>query len=209
MADKPNLDRAYAVGSTDDIKSLYRDWAETYDEAFVTAKGYRLAELVADAFVAAGGTGPVLDVGAGTGAVAAHLGKADISPIDALDLSQEMLDVARDKGLYRDLVAANVLEPLGPALPRRYNGIVSAGTFTHGHVGPDGIENLLDIARPRALFALSINAAHFAAKGFEAAFEQLADRISDVSAPELPIYDDRADPEHRGDTARIVTFRLR
>lgn len=207
MADDPDLDRAYAVTSKDDIKTLYSDWAESYDASFITAKGYRLPELVARAFIAAGGSGAVLDVGAGTGAVAAHLKAAGIGPIDALDLSPEMLEVARGKGLYRELIAADVLAPLTMIEPGRYDGVVSAGTFTHGHVGPEGIANLLDIAAPGALFALSINAAHFEARGFADAFDRMAGRIAELQTPEAPIYDDRADPEHRGDTARIVTFR--
>ena len=40
-----------------------------------------------------------------------------------------------------------------------YRGIVSSGTFTRGHVGPEALPHLLAVAEAGAQFALSINAA--------------------------------------------------
>lgn len=48
-------------------------------------------------------------MGAGTGLVAEYLIRGGVDVIDALDLSDEMLGVARMKGFYRHLIAADVL----------------------------------------------------------------------------------------------------
>ena len=70
MSRRPNLEDAYALSSKQDVKDLYSDWAQSYDTGFSDAQGYQMPRVVAQAFVAAGGVGPVLDVGAGTGLVA-------------------------------------------------------------------------------------------------------------------------------------------
>lgn len=205
MIDDPNLKRAYAIASVEDAKAIYGKWAPSYDTGFAEQQGYQLPREVALAFVTAGGTGPVLDVGAGTGLVAEHLERMKIGLMDALDISADMLAVADVKGLYHDLIEADVSKPLVD-FPR-YNGIVSAGTFTLGHVGPEGITHLLDIAASGCLFVISINLKHFEACGFAALLDGYAARITGVSFKDVRIYDDRAEAPHCDDMARLLIFR--
>ena len=40
------LERAYTVKSSDDVKRLYRDWADTYDEHLESGLGYRAPLLL-------------------------------------------------------------------------------------------------------------------------------------------------------------------
>ena len=51
----------------------YRDWAASYDTGFAEEMQYLLPAHVAAAFIATGASGPVLDVGAGTGLLAERL----------------------------------------------------------------------------------------------------------------------------------------
>ena len=201
-----DLDGAYALKSLDDTKRLYAEWAETYDTDFAQEMDFVLPSRVAEQFAAMGGAGPVLDFGCGTGLLGLELAKRDIGPIDGADLSREMLDVARRKTVYRDLTAGNVLDGYQMA-GAPYRGIVSSGTFTNGHVGPEAISILLDLAVPNALFALSINGQHFEAAGFASAFEMLAPRIKDLTLPEFRFYGDKASGPHKDDTGYIATFR--
>ena len=67
---RPGLDDSYSSGSADDNRRVYRDWAATCDEEFAGRSGYRFGRLIAEAFVAEGGRGPILDAGCGTGPVA-------------------------------------------------------------------------------------------------------------------------------------------
>ena len=205
MSDPPSLDAAYALQSPDAMRKLYADWAQGYDTGFGVAQGYQLPAAVARAFRTAGGQGPVLDVGAGTGLVGERLARAGVGPLDALDLSPQMLAVAADKGLYRDLVAGDLFDP-GLALGS-YKGLVSAGTFTLGHVGPEGIAPLLRWLEPGALAVISVNLRHFEAAGFAAALAALDGRIDRPNFSDVRIYDDRAEAAHRDDMARLVTFR--
>ncbi|MCX7644257.1 MAG: class I SAM-dependent methyltransferase [Rhodobacteraceae bacterium] len=198
------LHAAYALNGPEDSRRLYAEWAATYDEDFAQATGYRLPEAVAAAYAAAGGAGPVLDLGAGTGLVGECLAARGIGPVDGLDISPEMLGQARGKGVYRRLILGDVTA--GPTLPEgSYAGIVSAGTFTLGHLGPDVLPEIVGIARPGALFALSVNAAHHAAAGFAAALAALGGRIRDLVEEEVPIYAGAG--VHAADRAFILRFR--
>ncbi len=202
----PTVKDAYRMSSQDDVKRLYRHWAHSYDSGFGDGQGYQLPRAVAQAFLSAGGVGPVLDVGAGTGLVAEHLARQGVGPIDALDVSEEMLGVARMKGLYRDLIAADVTAPL-PSVAGEYRGAISAGTFTMGHVGPEGLLPLLDVAASGAIFVISVNAAHYEAAGFGKQMQTHEPQIKGLTLRDVRIYDDRADEAHRNDMARLMVFR--
>jgi predicted TPR repeat methyltransferase len=207
----PGLSNAYAIRTPDDCARVYAEWAASYDDGFAAGMGYRLPAHVAAAFLAAGGSGPVLDVGAGTGLCAQalrDLGLAD--PIDGVDLSPEMLERAADKAVYRALHRADVTRPLPFAGP--YRGMVSSGTFTHGHVGPVAFGPLLAVMAPGALMAFSVNAGIWDELGFAAALDALADRLHPPEILDVPIYGAEAegvDPAHAGDRAHIVLARLR
>jgi SAM-dependent methyltransferase len=202
--EKPDLNAAYALQSPEDNRRLYADWAQTYDSEFAARMSYRLPALVAAAFE---GKGPVLDVGAGTGLLGQALAAKGVGPVDALDLSPEMLDVARGKGVYRQLLQADLTQPL--TLPAGgYNGIVSSGTFTHGHVGPGAIAALLPLAVSGAHFVMSVNAGVYQTLGFDRVLAGLSDRISAPEVTEEAIYSDAPDAGHRGDKALILRFRL-
>ncbi|KMW59721.1 hypothetical protein AIOL_004704 [Candidatus Rhodobacter oscarellae] len=205
---EPSLDGAYALNSLDDTKRLYADWAESYDSDFAGQMDFTLPASVAEAFAAAGGAGPVLDFGCGTGLIGERLTQLGVGPLDGADLSKEMLAVAARKGCYGHLVSGDVLDGYHmPGAP--YAGVVSSGTFTNGHVGPEAISILLDLAAPGALFALSVNKQHFEALGFQAALDGLADRIAALELPEVRFYGPNATGAHKDDTGYIATFRKR
>jgi SAM-dependent methyltransferase len=191
--------------------AYYRDWAANYDQGFAVEMQYLLPSHVAAAFLGARGQGPVLDVGAGTGLLADALRQMGFAgQIDAVDFSDEMLERAAGKQVYAGLFQADITRPL--TLPRRYGGIVSSGTFTAGHVGPEALPHLLAVAVPQAQFALSINRRVWTSAGFDQALTDLADRnhITGLQLIEVEIYGAaaaRIDADHAGDHALIALFR--
>lgn len=206
---KPDLDAAYAIETPEGSRRLYADWATTYDDGFATDMDYQLPRMVGLIFCEAfKGSGPVLDVGAGTGLLAQSIPIRAMIEIDGLDMSLDMLAVAAQKGLYRKTIEADLTQPLN--IPNgTYGAIVSSGTFTHGHVGPDALDELLRIARPGAIFVLAVNAEHFVARGFTAKFAQLEPHIEGLQHHDVNIYGANAHAGHKDDLASVAVFRKR
>jgi SAM-dependent methyltransferase len=200
----PDLETAYAIDGPEGARKLYADWAETYDDGFGTTYGYVAPREVARIYRALGADAPVLDVGAGTGLVAAHLGGL---VADALDISPEMLAVAAGKGLYRATIEADLTRVL-PLPDGAYGGVISAGTFTHGHVGPEALPELLRVAARDALFVCGTKPDVFDQMGFGSALAglQASGRITPLRFFDIPIYEG-ADHPHAADRGLVMTFR--
>lgn len=208
MGESEHLKRAYSLRTPEDSVGLYRDWAASYDAEFAESHGYVAPRELARVFRAEMGEGaePVLDIGAGTGLLGAEL---DGLTVDAVDISREMLDVAGAKGLYRRRIVADLTQSLDIA-DASYGGFVSTGTFTHGHVGPACLPELMRIARPGALFVLGIKAQAYDEAGFGSAFAALvADgQATPVDFRRLRVYEGAAH-DHADDTYLTAVFRRR
>lgn len=179
--DRIDVDDAYALETPDDNRRLYAKWAASYERDFIEPNGYVYHENVVSVFLDAGGSagGAVLDVGCGTGIVGVALSDVGEKLIDGIDISPEMIEMARakrnvfDEPVYRDLLVADLTEPLDMA-DDSYMGIISVGTFTHGHLSPEPIRELVRIAAPSAVCALGINADHYTEMGFDQLFAELS-----------------------------------
>lgn len=200
-----DLDEAYQINGPADARRMYGDWAESYDDSFGAAWGYIAPrEIAAILRREMDPAGVALDIGAGTGLVAEHLHGL---MVDALDITPEMLAVARGKGLYRHLIEADLTQPL--ALPDAgYDAVVSCGTFTHGHVGPQCLTELLRITRPGAIFVCGTIAAVLDGEGFGSALARLvaAGRVEPVRFVDIPIYEGAAHA-HKDDRGLVMVFR--
>ena len=214
QSDKPiGLKEAYSVESPDDNRALYAVWADTYESEFTVPRRYvydrTAAELLCQGF---SGSGPVLDAGCGTGLVGKQLRRLGVTVVDGLDISREMLAKARSKTapdgspVYRQLIEADLTGPIDIASDT-YAGLVSAGTFTHGHVGPDGIAELLRVARPGARCVIGVNSSIFDTNGFRGRFERYAaDGVIDGLEVQLRQVYEGADGSEPNHMAQIAVF---
>ena len=204
---KITLRDAYSIETTRDSLALYDKWAETYDDEFAKAVDYRTPDLIAEMYAARtrDKSAPVLDIGAGTGLVGEGLVARGITQVDALDISAKMLEVAARKKLYQKLIIAdlNKVMDIGDA---SYAGFTSTGTFTHGHVGPEALDQLLRIGRPGALYVLGIKAEIFESAGFAAKFKALAPQLADFEIIEKAGYGDMASPDLQASTTAVAVF---
>lgn len=184
------LARARGLKGSEEARALYRDWAAQYDaDVFDTLKvrgSDRIADLLAAHLPARDAA--IVDLGCGTGQVAARLKAHGFGRIDGLDFSPEMLEVARGKALYRELIAADLNRPLAIA-DDRYDAAVSAGTFTSGHVGADALAEIGRIVRPGGLLAVTIADTVWHEARFEDALARLtaSGRLSILSDTHEPI----------------------
>jgi len=216
--DKFDVDDAYAIETTADSLRLYGQWAPTYDSDLVKRIGYVVYLRVAEALVRQRSliAGAVLDVGCGTGLVGVSLRHGGIATIDGIDISTEMLAEAGKKRtqdgtpVYRNLIAADLKKTLD--IPdNQYAGLISAGTFTHGHLGPDSLNELWRVAASGARCAIGVRSTHYENMGFG---EKLSVDVANgiITKPDLEkadLYSAQTDnPEHANDTYLIVQCQI-
>ena len=207
MRNKPSLQNAYDLKSPDDNIKLYSVWAETYDISFIDDMQYELHFAVAEEFVLNGGKGLILDVGAGTGAVAEALLQKAKFCIEATDISKEMLKVADSKNIYKRSFFSDLTKEI-PVTNSSYDGIVSSGTFTHGHVGPSSISELVRITKPGGLITISINEKHWISLNFESEVEKLNQYTRNYTLKKISIYGEQSKHDHKDDKAVILTIKV-
>ena len=168
------LKGAYNLSTPDDNKKYYQGFAPFYDSVFVKDLGYTYPNVVVNLLVKKFKLdGPICDIGCGTGLVANEIKKkAPNAVIDGVDISQDMIQVSREKNLYRNLLELNLEDSLDP-LSKDYSAVVSAGTFTHGHLGSETLERLISHFTPGTKFVIGINFDHYHSKGFEKQLKSL------------------------------------
>ena len=219
------LEGAYALRTASDSIDYYREFADLYDRDYADRMGYIYPAMLAAIYKQYAGIGdtPVADIGCGTGLVAEALKSVDptMNPtieieIDGIDISTEMLDKARSKNLYRDLLQADLTETTS-ALPTNYGCIVSAGTFTFGHLGPHLLPEILRLGKSDTLYCIGVNSVYYEEQGFSRILNAMVEngQISPPTANVRKIYDkpndllnhDNANNSHATDTATVLVYR--
>ncbi len=188
MNKKPNkakqfLREAYATDDEAAQLAFYQKWAEDYDAQMMEGLDYlspeKIAQVLTNHFTEKDGL--VLDIGCGTGLTASALVNLGYTNIDGLDYSAEMVEVAQQKAIYRELYVADLNQPL-EFESHTYAAIVSSGTFTHGHVGAEPLDELVRILKPGGFLACTVHQDLWKKSGFEAKFSALesANQLKEV-----------------------------
>ncbi len=164
---------AYGLDDTQDAIHFYRKWAKEYD-ANMASLDYLspvgIVHLLSQYLTVSYPN--VLDVGCGTGLTGETLQNEIECNIDGIDVSGEMIEVARRKNIYRNLVVGDLNQPL-QFDDDQYDAAISSGTFTHGHVGPQPIEEIIRVLKPGGLFACTVHFDLWHARGFDVTFAKL------------------------------------
>ena len=215
---KISVDDAYALETPADNVDLYKAWAKTYDKEFAEAEGYVLYLHVANELLKRQSqiAGSVLDVGCGTGLVGAAIRSGGIDVVDGIDISIDMLAQASMKTteggepVYRSLIPADLTRETSVD-NSYYAALVSAGTFTHGHLGPNALNELWRIAAPNALAVIGVRTTHYDALGFENKFAaDVAEGV--ITEPEIVtvnVYGEKSRSiKHADDKTHIVICRV-
>jgi predicted TPR repeat methyltransferase len=150
-------DRVLKATSKEELAKAYGEWAGQYDRDLVDEMGYvapaiasqLLQEYVDDKQVR------ILDAGCGTGLVGATLHQSGYYNLEGFDYSVDMLERAKDKGVYTRLHQGDLTGRLD--LPgNSYDAIISVGTFTCGHVGPEAFDELVRITKPEGHLCFTV-----------------------------------------------------
>lgn len=151
------LDKVYAARNASETRALYDDWSRSY-EAEVRENGYATPARCAEALAqfSPDQTLPILDFGCGTGLGGLALKLAGFATLDGMDLSQDMLEQARTKGLYRNLTQVEAGDPL-PITPGDYAAIAAIGVIGAGAAPISVLDELMKALDKNGLLVLSLN----------------------------------------------------
>lgn len=168
-----DIKTAYEMDYSDaqSVQAHYAGWADEYD-ADTGRYGY-VGPSGAAAILAkylANKAAVVLDIGCGTGLVGEALSGLGLDHIDGTDLSAEMIEKCRAKGIYRALQCDDLLKGLDVPTGR-YDAVISVGTF--GPIGPEALPNALAPLSAGGLACISINEIFLEKHDFERAFADL------------------------------------
>lgn len=190
-----HLDKVYGGQTEEEVARDYDNWARTYDTD-VGVAGYRHPSICLGLVTRHVPTdaGPVLDAGAGTGLIGDWLKILGYPQLEALDGSQGMLDLAREKGCY-DALHLGLLGGRLDFADNRFGAAVIAGVFTPGHAGPEALDDLLRVVRCGGHIVFSVKNELYYEGGFGDHLEALikagrcteVERTMDyVSMPNVP-----------------------
>jgi len=158
MTRKFTLDSIYDTSSVAELARAYGETAADYDAHVTDEIGWIGHEVLAD--TAARHVAPdalILDAGAGTGLSGASLRARGFSRMDAIDISEGMLAVARARGLYREIRVEVLGEPLSAA-DDAYDATVACGVFLGNHAPPSGFDEIVRVTRPGGHVLLTLRA---------------------------------------------------
>jgi len=144
----------------DHVQGLFDDYAGEFDAHLVQLLHYRGHELlVAELQRAAPGRrfARALDLGCGTGLCGAQL-RPLAERIDGVDVAPNMLAQARQRGIYGQLVQADLVAHLA-ATAQRYDLVAAADVFTYLGDLDAAFAGVARVLAAGGLFALAVEAA--------------------------------------------------
>jgi len=167
-----NLDLTHSHND-EDLQVVYKEWAPAYDHDNDNLLGTVSQPLSVQIFQEdiKDKSLRIIDVGCGTGLVGVELEKGGFSNFDGIDISQEMIDIAKQRG-YSKLFIGSLNDSL-PCENNEYDAALCVGVFTHGHVSSDRLDELIRIVKPGGIICFTVNEGVYDSYGFDSKIKNL------------------------------------
>ena len=167
MSKDDKLSWIYSSKNLEELEERYDGWADSYDNELEEGYGWQIPKIMAQElskFTPV--TGRVLDAGAGTGLVGQYLGSLGYTDLVAMDISNEMLNKAREKGVYSEFYRMDMSKTLD--FPDdSFDAVVCAGVLTYSHAPAKSLYELARVTKPGGHVLYSLREDAYEAMGFE------------------------------------------
>ena len=185
------LKHCYDLKSADEVQAFYEQRAGEYDAVLRDTIGYVAPERTAGIFAEfmEDRSARIIDIGCGTGFVGEALRGHGYSCIDGADFAKPMLDEARTKGVYQELLQLDLNDPAALG-GRRYDAAISVGSFGEAHIGAEALDNVPPIVARGGIFCVCLNERCIGEMGFDAKLREMRDRgaVEILSFTEQPYH---------------------
>lgn len=167
-----NLDLTHSHND-EDLQVIYKEWAPAYDHDNDNLLGTVSQPLSVQIFqeYIKDKSLRIIDVGCGTGLVGVELEKGGFSNFDGTDISQEMIDIAKQRG-YSKLFIGSLNDSL-PCENNEYDAALCVGVFTHGHVSSERLDELVRLVKSGGIICFTVNEGVYDSYGFDSKIKNL------------------------------------
>jgi SAM-dependent methyltransferase len=168
------LGRVSHLENGDSSRDIYDDWSDNYDSHLLDEFGYIspgvAAQVLSDELTTS--EIAIIDYGCGTGLVGGALNQQGFTSVDGIDISEGMIEQAREKQVYRNLICGDLTTQisLDDAI---YDAATCIGSMGAGHVGAQHLTELMRPLKTGAPFVIILNGLYYLSGGFERAFRRL------------------------------------
>jgi predicted TPR repeat methyltransferase len=173
MAAENKVQWVYSSTNNQELAERYDQWAADYDKDLEDDFGWVAPQRCCEVFAKyVDKAAKILDAGAGTGLVGKILSGMGYSSLDAMDLSQGMLDESRKKNVYQGFHQMVMGESLGFSTDT-YDAVITVGVLTVGHAPPSSLEELVRVTKPGGHIVFSLRPDVYLNDGFKEKQQQL------------------------------------
>jgi ubiquinone/menaquinone biosynthesis C-methylase UbiE len=157
-----------------ELENIYKSWANKYEDDVINLAGYVGHLITSDLLLSylRNNQAKILDAGCGTGLVGEILIKNSFQNLVGVDFSQEMLNIAKQKNVYKSLELADLTKKLDYE-DNLFDAVICAGTFTCGHVGPEALNEMVRITKNEGYICFTVREQEWEAAPYEKIIQSL------------------------------------
>lgn len=96
-----------------------------------------------------------LDIGAGTGLVAEEMRRFGFKTFDALDPSEGMLEIAKEKGLYRNCICEAIDKGQLSLPAASYDIVTVVGSHAVNHIKSEALYEMIRLTKPGGIICIA------------------------------------------------------
>ena len=166
MAEQNRVQWVYSSSSMEELAERYDEWSKDYESDLSRDFGWLGPQLAAELLAKhVSQEERILDAGAGTGLVGQLLANKGYRNLVAMDLSQGMLEEARNKEVYIELHQMEMGKSL--SFPSdSFDAVISVGVLTVGHAPASSLDELVRVTKPNGHVVFSLRPDLYQSGGF-------------------------------------------
>lgn len=141
----------------------YSDWTGTYEKDLedLDYQGpHILGKAAAECFPENRENKVIIDIAAGTGLVGVELYRHGFRIMDALDPIEKMLDLAKEKNIYRNYICDYVTEKPLNIKENTYDALTICGGMGYGHLPCNALFEMIRLVKPGGYIVIVTRNSH-------------------------------------------------